>query len=111
MDTVDEPDETQSLYAVGAPTELREHGVAVYEAPEVPRHVRVVNLVNGRVVEFPRDEPEPPDRGYYVDYDTLMHYAEENGVPLEDVDGRIAQRQVAAEEPAQADARVADQPQ
>ncbi len=59
--------------------ELRDCGVTVYEAPKVPKGKKVVNLMNGVVVDFGL-EGEMPSTGSYAKYDELLACAQRFGV-------------------------------
>jgi hypothetical protein len=62
--------------ALGAsvPAELRSRGLTVYEAPEVPADRRVVNLVNGVIVEF-AEAGEIPAAGFWPDIKEITSLA------------------------------------
>ncbi|HZT96177.1 MAG TPA: hypothetical protein VFB34_05005 [Chloroflexota bacterium] len=61
--------------------ELREQGITVFEAPDVPADQVVVNLMNGVVVEF-AIEGEMPDEGFYARREELIRLAEARGLEL-----------------------------
>lgn len=61
--------------------ELRDLGVTVYQAPKVPKRAKVVNLMNGVVIDFSL-EGEMPDEGYYAKHDELLALAKRYGIDL-----------------------------
>lgn len=80
--------------------ELRDLGVTVYQAPKVPKRARVVNLMNGVVVDFSL-EGEMPAEGCYARYDEIEALAHRFNVKLVEVN-RILQPLEEAAEPAEA---------
>lgn len=79
--------------------ELRDLGVTVYQAPKVPKRAKVVNLMNGVVVDFSL-EAEMPNEGYYAKYEEIQALAKRYGLDLVECD-RILQPEQAGE-PAEA---------
>ncbi len=76
------------VFGASTPAELRGYGIEVYEAPEVPSDRRVVNLVNGVVVDF-AEEGEMPATGFYADFDEILSLAEQRGAPLGEQSGAL----------------------
>lgn len=68
--------------------ELRDSGVTVYQAPKVPKRSRVVNLMNGVVIDFSLEEEMPSD-GCYAKLDEIMDLAERYGVDLIEQNRRL----------------------
>ncbi|HEY8598004.1 MAG TPA: hypothetical protein VIL85_06205 [Thermomicrobiales bacterium] len=73
----------------GTPQELQEWGVNVFFAPQISLSTRVVNLANGLVTEF-RKEQDRPTSGYYADYDGLARYCVRQGIPFSDYEGQAS---------------------
>ena len=61
--------------------ELRDCGVTVYQPPKIPKRAKVVNLMNGVVVDF-AVEGEMPEEGCYAKLEELMGLGEKFGVDL-----------------------------
>lgn len=76
------------VVGASAPAELRRRGVSVYEAPDVPQDRRVVNLVNGVIVDF-TVEGEVPAAGLYADLDEVVSLAENSGRPVAEQSGAL----------------------
>ena len=81
--------------------ELRDLGVTVYQAPKVPKRAKVVNLMNGLVVDFSL-EGEIPGEGNYAKYDEIMVLARRYGLQLVEQDGILKAVLEEAAEPAEA---------
>lgn len=64
--------------------ELRDLGVTVYQAPKVPKRAKVVNLMNGVIVDFSL-EGEMPHEGSYAKYDEIMSLARRYNTELIEV--------------------------
>jgi hypothetical protein len=69
--------------------ELQGKGVNVYFAPNVRPEAKVVNLDNGRVEWF-QPEERRPQTGCFADYEGLMRYCRENGIPLNETDEQMS---------------------
>ena len=61
--------------------ELRDCGVTVYQAPKVPKRARVVNLMNGVLIDFSIEREVPAD-GSYAKLDELRSLGSRFGVAL-----------------------------
>jgi len=66
--------------------ELRDLGVTVYLAPKVPKRAKVVNLMNGVVVDF-SVEGEMPAEGSFAKYDDIVALATRYGLELIESNG------------------------
>jgi hypothetical protein len=65
--------------------ELRDLGVTVYQAPKVPKRAKVVNLMNGVVLDFSGDT-DPASEGNYAKYDEVLTLAHKFGLELVEED-------------------------
>jgi hypothetical protein len=81
--------------------ELRDLGVMVYQAPKVPKRAKVVNLMNGVVVDFSL-EGEMPNEGSYAKYDEIMALAKRYELELVEVNRTLQPVLEEAAEPAEA---------
>jgi hypothetical protein len=81
--------------------ELRDCGVTIYQAPKVPKRARVVNLMNGVIVDF-SVEREMPAVGCYAKLDDLRALGSRFAVDLVEVDRRLEPVTEDAAEPVEA---------
>jgi hypothetical protein len=81
--------------------ELRDLGVTVYQAPKVPKRAKVVNLMNGVVVDFAL-ETEMPAEGSFAKYDEIIALGERYDLELLEVNRTLQPTREEAAEPAEA---------
>lgn len=81
--------------------ELRDLGVAFYQAPKVPKRAKVVNLMNGAVTDFSL-EGGMPSEGCYAKLDEILALSNRFGVELVEVNRILLPVQEEAAEPAEA---------
>lgn len=74
---------------IESPHELQDRGVNVFFAPNIDQECRVVNLADGRVNSFWSEEHLPLS-GLYADYEGLMRYAEQRGMPFSETNGQVS---------------------
>ena len=79
--------------------ELRDLGVNVYLAPKIPKRAKIVNLMNGMVVDFAL-EGEMPQEGSFAKLDEVVELARRFGVDL--IESNHALEPLREEEPAEA---------
>ena len=81
--------------------ELRDLGVTIYQAPKVPKRSRVVNLMNGVIVDFSL-EGEIPATGYYAKLDEIRTLGNRFGVEFIQVNRTLEPVAQEVAEPAEA---------
>ena len=79
----------QNNLGADTPHQLQSWGVNVYFAPNVPPDQKMVNLADGRV-ESVRSGQQPAQDGYYADFEGLIHYCRQNGLPFTETDGLVS---------------------
>lgn len=81
--------------------ELRDSGVTVYQAPKAPKRAKVVNLMNGVVVDF-SVEGEMPPSGYYAKYEEILILGRRYGLDLVEQNRTLVAAQMEEAKPAEA---------
>ena len=82
---------------VETPQELQAKGVNVFFAPNIRPDTKVVNLANGLIATFQADEPRP-EHGYFADYQGLVRYCDQNGIPFSETNGQVSTLPIGFEE-------------
>lgn len=80
-----------------SPHELQSRGVNVYFAPNIGAEMKVINLADGRVEQFWKEE-DRPQTGYYLNAEDLARYCRQHGLPYSENNGQISLQPVGFEE-------------
>ena len=65
---------------------LREHGVNVYLAPNLPSGVRLVRLADGKV-DVIQPQEHPRHDGYHAEQSSLYEYCRRENIELQETNG------------------------
>lgn len=84
---------------ISSPHALQDQGVQVYFAPMVAPGEKVVNLADGRILQFVPEE-DCPEAGYFAEYASLERFCRREGIPLSEVDAQAVMRRAGEEDAA-----------